>query len=89
MRPCTPHYVLTPKDSIVLGKHFFSSSTALASCHGVVHALVADHLITNTSHGETLHCLIAMLPWWTDIRKCFLTMKGCHGLDCECCEIWL
>lgn len=79
MRPCTPHYVLTQENSIVLGKHFFSSTTAASSCHGVVHSLLANKLVTNTAHPQTLHCLVAMLDWWIDLRT---FQDKVPGLDC-------
>lgn len=80
MRPCTPHYVLTEADSIVLGKHFFSTSTAMSSCHGIVHSLLANKMVTNTAHPETLHCLVALLEWWIDLRYHNAIREG---LDCR------
>lgn len=80
MRPFTPHYVLTQQPSIVLGRHFFSSSSAMESCHAIVHSLFGDQVLTNTAHPQTLHCLISMLEWWIDIFHCKRLVKG---LDCE------
>lgn len=81
MRPCTPHYVLTLEPSIVMGKHFFCSNGIMDSCHGVVHSLLGDHIVTNTAHPQTLHCLVAILSWWVDLRLHSSQVDG-GGLDC-------
>lgn len=80
MRPFTPHYVLTQLCSIVLGKHFFSSSCAAESCFAVIHSLLGDHILTNTSHSQTLHCLVSILEWWIDLIYASRKVKG---LDCK------
>lgn len=80
MRPCTPHYVLTRRPTMVIGKHFFSSSTVMDSCYGAVHTLMGNNILTNTAHPETLHCLVALLDWWIDLKK---HSERIRGLDSE------
>lgn len=63
MRPNTMHWVLTQLEAIVFGRHMYSSSNILASCSGMAHSLICDHLITNTSHPELLPNL-AMLTYY-------------------------
>lgn len=64
MRPCTPHYVLTSEEAIISGSHFYASATLKASCCGAVHALLADNMITNTSHPELLPQLASFNFWF-------------------------
>ena len=63
MRPATPHYVVTLEPTMVYGKHFYCDSTLDRSCYGVVHALLADQLVTNTSHPELISSIVGHIPW--------------------------
>jgi len=64
MQPNTRHYVLTTDDSIVYGRHFYSSTVMLESCYGLVHSLLCDKLITNSSSPSVYHLLPGILELW-------------------------
>lgn len=66
MRPGTRHYVLTLKPTMVFGKHFYSSSTLRETCFSLVHTLLADNIITNTSHARLTHYIGLFPEWWLD-----------------------
>lgn len=61
MRPCTPHFVLGTESSIVLGRHFYSTSSIRRSCFGLVHTSVMGVGITNTTHDEGTRSLFRQL----------------------------
>lgn len=61
MRPCTPHFVLGTEDSIVLGRHYYATTTIRRSCFGIVHTFVMGAGITNTSHNEDVSSLLRQL----------------------------
>lgn len=63
-QPCTQHYVLTTDDSIVCGRHFYSSATILKSCCGVVHTFFKGFAITNTEHNYTKPLLHRIMVLW-------------------------
>lgn len=63
MRPNTLHYVLTQDPATVYGSHFYATANILATCSGVVHSLLVDHLATNTSHPDLIPNL-AMLNYY-------------------------
>lgn len=50
MPPNTPHAVLSPTNSIFQGSHFYSLTTMRDTLAGLVHMLVQEKYITNTSH---------------------------------------
>ena len=50
MRANTPHFVITPENSICRGGHFYASSTIQDVCYGVYHSFVSGMLVTNTEH---------------------------------------
>lgn len=52
----------------------------MESCHAVIHSLLGDHILTNTSHPETLHCLVSLLEWWIDLTY---HAENVTGLDCQ------
>lgn len=64
MKPTTMHYVLTPEDSITLGRHFYSASTISDSIFGVIHSFAVGLGATNTLHESGtrtfLHKIMAM-----------------------------
>lgn len=66
MRPGTRHYVLTIKPTMVFGKHFYCSSTLRETCFSLVHTLLADKVITNTSHARITQYIPLFPNWWTD-----------------------
>lgn len=61
MRPCTPHFVLGTAPSIVLGRHYYATSSIRRSCFGIVHMFVLGLGITNTTHGEEPWALLRQL----------------------------
>lgn len=86
MRPSTPHFVLGTEPSIVLGRHFYSTSAIRRSCYGLVHTFVMGTSITNTTHdNETRSLLRQIMALW--YRHLILHNKfkgkGCIP-HCEC-----
>lgn len=64
MRPMTPHYVVTTGPSMVFGKHYFCASTLAESCYGVVHSLLEESVLTNTTHAQVISYISCFLCWW-------------------------
>jgi hypothetical protein len=52
MMPNAPHAVFTTEHAICYGGHFYSATTMQDTLSGVIHALVHDLYITNTSHPD-------------------------------------
>jgi hypothetical protein len=61
MRPNTPHMIYTIEDSICHGSHFYATSTLTDTFAGIVHCLIADNVVTNTSHFPARSLLLRML----------------------------
>lgn len=64
MRPNTPHYVLGIEDTIIHGRHFYSSSTISDTCFAIVHTFVMNHSLTNQSHDHTRTYIRRLLTMW-------------------------
>jgi hypothetical protein len=64
MRPNTPHMVFTIEDSICRGSHFYSTSTLTDTFAGIVHCLIADNVVTNTSHYASRSLLLRMIHYF-------------------------
>ena len=64
MRPNTPHMVFTIEDSICHGSHFYSTSTLTDTFAGIVHCLIAENVVTNTSHVASRALLLRMLHYF-------------------------
>ena len=62
--PNTRHYVLTTHHSMVYGRHFYSSTIMLESCYKLVHSLLCDKLITNSSLLSVHHLLPGIRELW-------------------------
>jgi hypothetical protein len=65
MRPNTPHYVLTIKNSITIGRHMYPSSTIRHSIMGIVHTFILNYSVTNTIHHDLNTVLRRMAARWT------------------------
>jgi hypothetical protein len=65
MRPNTPHYVLGTDHSIMLGRHFYSTSTISDSCFAIIHRDMMEWLVTNQHHQKTSTFLRRMMSMWT------------------------
>lgn len=66
MRPGTPHHVISTKDTIAIGGHFFSFHHFSRTLDSVmVEHFVADS-ITNTDHTEVHIVLFKMLRRYRD-----------------------
>jgi hypothetical protein len=64
MRPSTPHYVVTVADSIVIGRHFFATSTMVPTLLGIAHTFILGNGVTNVVH-DSLHTLLRrMMGMW-------------------------
>jgi hypothetical protein len=64
MRPNTPHYVVTIADSVVIGRHFFATSTMVPTSLGIAHTFILGNGITNVVH-DCLHTLLRrMMGMW-------------------------
>lgn len=64
MRPNTPHMVYTIEDSICRGSHFYATSMLADTLSGIVHCLIADNVVTNTSHVAARCLLLRMLHFF-------------------------
>jgi hypothetical protein len=64
MRPATLHYVLTVEDSIMLGRHFYSSSTSQQSAFGMIHTFIINSVITNVRHDNVNTMIRRMMTMW-------------------------
>lgn len=64
MRPNTPHMVFTIEDSICQGSHFYSTSTLTDTFAGIVHCLIAENVVTNTSHFASRSLLLRMIHYF-------------------------
>jgi hypothetical protein len=64
MRPNTPHMVYTIENAISKGSHFYATSTLTDAFAGIVHCLIADHVVTNTSHFSSRFLLLRMLHYF-------------------------
>lgn len=64
MRPNTPHMVFTIEDSISHGSHYYSSSTLTDTFSGIVHCLIAENVVTNTSHFASRSLLLRMIHYF-------------------------
>ncbi|KAF5348123.1 hypothetical protein D9756_010740 [Leucocoprinus leucothites] len=58
MKPCTPHLVVTPDNTVCIGDQFYAGSTLRETCYGIFHGFAAGRHITNVSHAETSHDLL-------------------------------
>ena len=67
MRPNTPHYVVTLENSIVHGRHFYSSSTMIDTVLGVVRTFLMGIGVTNALHDNTRVLLRRMMVMWVDV----------------------
>lgn len=56
--------VYTIEDSIVHGSHFYATSTLTDTFAGIVHCLIADNVVTNTSHFSSRSLLLRMLHYF-------------------------
>jgi hypothetical protein len=64
MRPCTVHYVVSTEDAIVLGRHFYSTSTMMATISGIVHTFVTGNFAINDSHVRTRTMINRIFYMW-------------------------
>ena len=64
MRPNTPHYVVTIADSVVIGRHFYATSTMVPTLLGISHTFILSNGVTNVVH-DSLHTLLRrMMGMW-------------------------
>lgn len=75
MRPNTPHMVFTIEDSICHGSHFYSMSTLTDTFAGIVHCLIADNVVTNTSHFASRALLLRMIHY---LHEEFIILEHDH-----------
>lgn len=66
MRPGTVHHVVTSKNCIAVGGHFFSSLMFSRTLDAVVVEHFAAEFITNTDHTEVHIVLFKMLQKYAD-----------------------
>src|SRR6202035_1594711 len=66
MRPNTPHYVLGVENSIVLGRHFYSTAAISDSYLGIIHSSILGLRITNQRHSESVTFLRRLMTMWAD-----------------------
>ena len=75
MRPNTPHMVYTIEDSICHCSHFYATSTLTDTFAGIVHYLIAENVVTNTSHFAACYLLLHMLHYF---HKEFIVLEHDH-----------
>jgi hypothetical protein len=56
--------VFTIENSISRGSHFYSTSTLTDTFAGIVHCLIAEHVVTNTSHHASRSLLLRMIHYF-------------------------
>jgi hypothetical protein len=64
MRPNTPHMVFSIEDSICCGSHFYTTSTLSDTFSALVHCLIADNVVTNTSHLPSRALLLRIIHYF-------------------------
>ena len=50
--------------TVMEGDHFFATSTMTDSMYGIVHSLVGDRHLTNTSHGASRFMIRQMVAFY-------------------------
>ena len=64
MRPNSPHMVYTIENAISKGSYFYATSTLTDTFTGLVHCLIADRVVTNTSHFASRFLLLRMIHYF-------------------------
>ncbi|KAJ3500455.1 hypothetical protein NLJ89_g9788 [Agrocybe chaxingu] len=58
------HCVYTPEHTLCAGGHFYATSTMQDTMFGIVHSLVAERVITNTSHYFSRRLIRRMIDFY-------------------------
>ena len=66
MRPNTPHYVLGLENSIMLGRHFYATSTIFDTCIGIIHSTILGEHVTNQEHPRARTFWRRLMFMWAD-----------------------
>jgi hypothetical protein len=64
MRPNTPHYVVTVKDSITHGRHLYTTSCSQSTAQGIIHTFIMTYAVTNALHDDLFTMLRRMMVMW-------------------------
>lgn len=64
MRPNSPHTVYSTAHSVVHGGHFIATSTLGDTLCGLVHCLMGEKVVTNTSHPDTVLLLLRFVHYF-------------------------
>jgi hypothetical protein len=67
--------VFTIEDSICRGSHFYSTSTLTDTFSGIVHCMIAENVVTNTSHFASRILLLRMIHYF---HEEFIILKHDH-----------
>lgn len=64
MSPGALHFVLTTEDTVTIGNHFYLSRAAAPTAQSLVHTLLLDNLITNTTHADLIIYRLEMIDYF-------------------------
>jgi hypothetical protein len=64
MWPNTPHMVFTIDNSNSRGSYFYSTGTLTDTFAGIVHCLITEPVVTNTSHHGSRSFLLRMIHYF-------------------------
>jgi hypothetical protein len=56
--------VFTIEDSICHGSHFYATSTLTDTFAGIVHCLIAENVVTNSSHFAARSLLLRLIHYF-------------------------
>jgi len=76
MRPNTPHYAMGVDNTIMLGRHFYSTAAIFDSCMGIIHTSILGMHITNQRHQESRTYLRRLMTMWVDHFRAELPRFG-------------
>lgn len=83
MPPGTIHYVVSTKDSIAVGGHFYSAKNLLQTLYAMIVEHFVGHLTTNTAHSRCGILFIKMLSYITAVSRRNMAWEAA-GRDMTC-----
>ena len=66
MRPGTRHFVLTLKNTLAYGEHFYSTATLPESLCSYVVTFFANYAVTNAEDDSLISVIQSFAYWWAD-----------------------
>lgn len=86
MPPCTPHAVLTLKDNVAIGGHFYSYCTMIRTLDALVQERYFGSIITNTEHTRAPPLLVKGFVSRVQALKDKITDRMCLSSS-MCCAL--